>query len=562
MRFSSRLCSYHLVANGICNVSWVKVKMLSISYNFDYPSDYPIVDYAFDCLNNIERLKLSIDHLTILTAHTLNGLLNVRLLDLTGCIRLETPALTKGFSMNSVVPSLGKLILSNMGSALDGIKLSREFIDVLSERNITEINLSSSFVEFENIVYGKLCETLQTLNASKTRILYTSIIPRAECESLQVVDFSESQFPQTPFFPGNITIPEGTTFIWDRDWFNFLSSASVLFLNKLFSVNHCLYVYNSVFIFANNNSITELHICGYCMPIFELELMFRQNQLTYFDLSNNRIERLGPNIFRYLEHLEKLDLSNNKLGTATKEGFTVLFRNNSKLMSINLANNDLAYLPHKVFKFNKALKKLNLRGNKITQIHFDIADLTYLVYIDLRNNYIQYLDASSMRQIDKLYANKQQYKNGMEAARSFVIDLTDNPFSCSCSSLDFIVWFVNSPVFEGSRDEYYCELDDKQIPMNTNAVTAAKYDCDKPKRKLWQLLFSTLLPCITIGIAIVVSIILFKKYRKFKRLQKLRENIALINDERCEYRFPVFLSYASEDSQFVEVHILQPLTVS
>ena len=29
---------------------------------------------------------------------------------------------------------------------------------------------------------------------------------------------------------------------------------------------------------------------------------------SYFDLSNNRIERLGPNIFRRLEHLKKLDL--------------------------------------------------------------------------------------------------------------------------------------------------------------------------------------------------------------------------------------------------------------
>ena len=60
----------------------------------------------------------------------------------------------------------------------------------------------------------------------------------------------------------------------------------------------------------------------------------------------------------------------------------------------------------------------------------------------------------------------------------------------------------------------------------------------------------------------IVSIILFKKYRKFKNLQNLRENIAQINRDTYGYRFPVFLSYASDDSEFVELNILQPLKVS
>ena len=212
-------------------------------------------------------------------------------------------------------------------------------------------------------------------------------------------------------------------------------------------------------------------------------------------------------------------------------------------MSINLAYNDLMYLQQKMFEFNRRLEQLDLRGNKITQIHFEISDLTDLIYIDLRRNLIEYLDASSRQQIDMLYNNKQTYKDIMGTNRSFVIDLRDNPFSCSCHSLDFIVWFVNSPVFEDSRDEYHCEIDGQHISMDTNAITTAKYDCDKPIRKLRQMLLSTLVPCITLSIAVIVSIILFKKYRKFKNRQKLRENVEHINDETYGYRFPVFLSY-------------------
>ena len=558
------LHGYRVVAHGFCKVSWAKVKMLSISNDFDYPgASTIIVDYAFDCLNKVETLKLSTRRLTNLTENSFYGLLNVRLLDLTTCIRLETPALTTALSLYTVVPNLNQLILSNMGSAYSGIQLSQEFIDVLAQRNITELNLSSSFVEFADVPFGRLCETLQMFNLSRAHILYTSIIPHVACESLQVVDFSGTQFPKSVILPRNLTV-KNVKMCWNSGWFEFFSRVRVIFLNNnnILPVDHYVYIENSTLTCAVNNAIREWHISGYNIPKFELEIIFRQNHLTYFDLSNNRIERLGPNTFRRLAHLKKLDLSNNKLGIATTETFTVVFRNNSKLISLNLAYNDLVYLPEKVFQFNRRLQQLDLTGNKITQIHFKISELTYLIYIDFRSNLINNLDASSRRQINMLYNNKQTYKNIMGTNKKIVIDLRDNPFSCSCHSLDFIRWFVNSPVFDDSRDEYFCEIDGQHIPMDTNAITTAKYDCDKPIRKMRQVLLSTLVPCITLSIAGIVSIILFKKYRKFKNVQKLRKNVAHINDETYGYRFPVFLSYASEDSMFVEVHILQPLKVS
>ena len=556
------LHGYRLAAHEFCNVSWANVKMLSILNDFDEPSANIIVDYAFDCLNKVETLKLTIGDLRVLNANTFYGLLNVRVLDLTGCSRLETPALTTALSLNTVIPNLNQLVLSNMGSVYSGIQLSQEFIDVLAQRNITELNLSSSFVETENIPFGRLCETLQIFNFSNTRILYTSTIPRVACESLQVVDLSGTQFSQTIIIPKNLTIKD-VKWLWDRaETSEFFSRVRVLLLNNALPVDHHIYIYNSTFIFAVNNSLAELHFGGMNIPIFELEMGFRPNRLTYFDISNNRIERLGPNTFRSLEHLKKLDLSNNKIGMSTTDTFTIVFRNNTKLMSLNLAYNDLVYLPEKVFQFNRRLEQLNLTGNKITQIHFEISELTYLIYIDFRSNLIKYLDASSRQQIDMLYKYKQTYKNIMETNRSFVIDLRDNPFSCRCQSLDFIVWFVNSPVFQDSRDEYHCEIDGQHIPMDTNAITTAEYDCDKRIRKLRQVLLSTLVPCITLSIAGIVSIILFKKYRKFKNLQNLRENIAQINRDTYRYCFPIFLSYASDDSEFVELNILQPLKVS
>ena len=298
------------------------------------------------------------------------------------------------------------------------------------------------------------------------------------------------------------------------------------------------------------------------MPIFELEFIFRPNQLTYLDISNNKIERIGANTFRRLDHLKRLDLSYNRLGIASKDTLTVLFRNNSKLLSLTLSYNGLTYLPQKVFEFNTQLEQLDVRGNKIKQIDFEISNLTSLMNMDLRDNLVEYFDASSMRQLDTLYKHNQMLNTVEGRNQSIVIDIRDSPFSCSCKSLDFIEWFVNSPIFEDSRDDYHCEIDGQHIPMSNNAVQMAKYDCGRSARKLRKELISSLVPCITLSIVIAVSILLVKRYRHVKNLQKLRRNIAQIREDTFDYRFPVFLSYASVDSKFAEEHIHEPLKVS
>ena len=554
------LHEYHLVVHGFCKVTWANVTKLSIINDLEDQTNYTIVDYAFDCLNKIESLKLNIRKLSNMTTNTLYGLLNVRSLDFTDCSWLETPALISAFSLGTIVPKLDKLILSNMGSALfNGIQLSQTFIDALAQRNITELNLSLTYVEFVNESFGGLCETLQTFNVSKARILYTSIIPREVCDALQIVDFSGTQFPQAIFLKKNVTI-KGS---WQLNylWFEFFSRTSVLYLNELVSPDHYIYILDSNVTFAVNNTITEVHLSGYNSPIFEVEIMFSPNHLTYLDLSNNRIERIGADTFRSLKYLRKLDLSYNNLGTASNDKLIVLFRNNMKLVNLALAYNGLTCLPQKVFELNNQLEQLDLRGNKIKQIDFEISNLTSLTNMDLRGNLIEYLDASSRQQIDTLFHNKQTINAIMDRNGSFVVDIRNNPFSCKCHSLDFIVWFINSPIFENSRGNYHCEIDGQHILMNTNAITAARYECGKPARKVRNILIFTLVPCVTLSIVIAVSILLFKRYRYFKNLQKLRKNISLILEETFLYRFPVFLSYASVDSQFVEEHIHLPLKV-
>ena len=98
--------------------------------------------------------------------------------------------------------------------------------------------------------------------------------------------------------------------------------------------------------------------------------------------------------------------------------------------------------------------------------------------------------------------------------------------------------------------------------MDKGAVEAAQYDCGKPMRKIQRLLLIVLLPSVSTGILVTLAIITFKRYKRHRLYRRLREHIGLIHEDQLQHRFPVFLSYASEDSEFVEGNILGPLEVS
>ena len=549
-----------------CGVSWPKVVNLTIVNSAESFVDYfNFVNFTFDCLSTIKMLKLSFSLLSSLGVNAFDGLTNVKILDLTGCIRLEISGLTPGLLLEANVPKLQTIILSNLGSAYGGITISQEIIDILVNRNISSIDISSSTVRAANapLNIDRLCESLEKLNLANSRLLYSDakVAPLSTCNSLRVVNLSGVQFPGTPIPTGNITIPPGS-YTFDPDWFPVISNVSVIYLNNIISPDHFIHLNNLTLYLPQKNSIMEIHLSGYSMPVFEVKFKVDSNHVKYFDLSSNKIERLSPESFDNLEHLQIIDLSNNRLAISKQfEGtFSNLVRNNSKLEVARLAHNGLTYLPSKVFELNTALTRLDMSENKFTQITFEISHLYNLVLLDLRGNSVVYLNVWSMQQIDMLYKNKQEKRNET-GNKTFILDLRNNPFSCQCHSLDFIKWFVDSPVFD-SRDLYHCEIDNQHVPMNTNAIKAAKYDCDKHKRKVRKLLLITLLPCASLGILVFISTVFFKWYKRKKVYRRLREQIDLIREDQLGYRFPVFLSYASEDSDFVESNILQPLEVS
>lgn len=231
----TQLRADQLVAHGFCNASWENVKSLAIVS--DYIGD--IKSYSFDCLYKITTLKLSLPNLRLIYSNSFYGLENIKVLDFIGCIRLRTLFLAIGFSLETIVPSLTYLTLNNMGTVteFEGVELSQLFIDTIAFRNISELNIVSTKVKFEDASMEQLCTHLKLLNLSNS-IIDTSKIQKSPCYSLETADFRGVKFSETIFPMANFTLPKGMSITLNEDWMYFFSSVSVLYLDRLPSLSY------------------------------------------------------------------------------------------------------------------------------------------------------------------------------------------------------------------------------------------------------------------------------------------------------------------------------------
>ena len=553
-----------IVPYMFCVVSWPSVVNLTI-LNSNGVS-LSISNFTFDCLPQIETLRLGLSSLESLDINAFHGLENTTTLDLADSVMLNTTMLTPSLSLYTNLPKLRNLILRRLGTkTYTGVnQFSQEQVDIVANRKIVEIDFSFSAIGFANdhVNIEGMCKCAEKLIIRHSRLMNIKFEFPSACESLRVLDLTGVSFPSLPIPVGNITLVQGVYKLGEK-WMMALSNVSLIYLNNLISSDHFIYLNNITFELQIENSLKEVHFSGYNMPAFGVNILLKSNLLEYLDLSANRIERLSPDSFSSLTNLKIIELSNNNLDASkqNKQMFSNLFRNNSKLEIVKLAHNELTDLPSNIFELNMELKRIDLSVNKITQITFEISHLNKFEVLDLRGNNIEYLNSWSMHQIDMLYKHKKEERN-TTYHNAFTVDIRDNLFSCKCHSMDFINWFVNSPVFNDSRDLYFCKVDDKIIHMDKGAIEAAQYDCGKPMRKIQRLLLIVLLPSVSTGMLVTLAIVAFRRYKRHRLYRRLREHIGLIHEDHFQPRFPVFLSYASEDSEFVEGNIRRPLEVS
>ena len=553
-----------LFDGAFCDSGWNSVTNLSIVCKQKCETEFHTIgDNVFRCLDNLERLSIHLHVLEFVGNYTLAGLSKLSVLDLSKCYMLSSMGVARLLSDESGLSAIPEIILSETGLYCrpNYFELNEALIDQLGKRRVSSLNLSSgrTYVkEFGMASFERFCSSIVTLNMSDSVVVRSHVFEHQKpCSSLRVLDVSGVNPTRiNSLFPDKVlSINDTVVVIGEQLYPMLLRRVSSLFLNNVISKEHILYLRNASITLTAHNNLKELYVCGYNMPVFDLKVFLTYQYLEKFVLSDNSIETLSADVFKNFTLLRQIDISNNRLGHSKliNTTFSNLFRTNNVISIILMAGNGIHNLPNHTFMFNTLLETIDISENAFQQITFGIDHLRHLNVLDMRNNAIQYLNEFSRNSLDMLY--NHQNERAEEARYQLFVDLRGNPFTCSCDSLDFLMWFALSPIFKSTRYQYSCKIGGQTFPMTSAAISAAIDDCEKPVKRRRKLVLATVLPILA-ATAILASVIAIIKLLRKKIRQ---DRIQLIQNGD---KFLTFLSFSDEDKQFVAANILQPLKVA
>lgn len=140
---------------------------------------------------------------------------------------------------------------------------------------------------------------------------------------------------------------------------------------------------------------------------------------------------------------------------------------------------------------------------------------------------------------------------------NLTIDMSGNPFQCSCDTWKFINWlFVNREHFK-SFDSYTCRYNDNENPITIDeAHTNLDRDC---RTNIWILVIS--ICCIIAVLAFICAILVYRfrwKLRYWYHVVKSAYGCHRLTTHD-DYQFDAFVSYADNDRHFPRDEMVEHL---
>nr|AOS00680.1 Toll-like receptor 8 [Paralichthys olivaceus] len=237
--------------------------------------------------------------------------------------------------------------------------------------------------------------------------------------------------------------------------------------------------------------------------------------LRVLNMSHNAISTSSTKQL-YSQSLSELQFTNNFLGTLWKEKdvtYKQLFTQLTNLTYLDISENQIKKIPDDVYQyFPRNLTKLCISHNLLTGFKWDamsyfhqlqVLDLSFnslsdvtginlsftqtLTFFDLSHNKIFHLDDGFIKgpkslsilslSYNKLTTINQSTFQSRPENQIKILHLQNNPFQCTCDSIDFILWIEASKV---------------KIPRLTTEVK-----CDTPaNQKDHILIYFDIKPCV------------------------------------------------------------------
>ena len=249
--------------------------------------------------------------------------------------------------------------------------------------------------------------------------------------------------------------------------------------------------------------------------------------------------------------MQYVDLS-RELGRASAvDGYAMFILDHLISLEVLLiSNNQISRIPSDTFRSSKLLQVLDLSQNKLSSVTFDTVYFTSLKILNLAGNEIIFLDAVSISRLGKLL----EMSEVSETVNRTVIDITldENPFECSCKSVEFLQWLQTL----NETSNYTCLLNSDTVKIDNYALKQAQYLCKMP-------IVISVFTIMSLAIVILCTVTIYFMVNHRRRLleeRKIQLGIEVYAAQDVEINPPpVFLSFCSDDNNVVLEHIFPQL---
>ncbi|KAL4219302.1 hypothetical protein ACF0H5_021881 [Mactra antiquata] len=549
--------------------SWKSVKYLEFSKGQGRYSTIRIQNSAFSLLSRLNALKIYTNSLILLDPESLLGLDNLRTLDFSRCFRLGVDNLTAALNGSEKVPNLEQLYLSKLQMYFRGFKVDEKFYGSLMGKPLRVLDLSGTHMTLLELAILPALNGLEVVNISRATVDHFG---HDMLKNFSLTDYSHIHLLDlNNMIPTDLLPPSAKRFVIANLHapvdLNIILPFSPYILNMTgVNKDHTISIYNTKVWFPKKQKLWSRHIIATDNLLHRADLDIDCSNcdftsLQQLDIARNNLEFIHPSITRCFPNIENMDVSGNRLYIMYEENvelFWKLLRSSERLMSINLASNNLTDLPKDFFENNLNLTSINLKDNRFTQIHFKLFHLKQLSLLDISYNNVKLLDLLSLRRLDEFSINAH-YQNVHISEESGDVNrkikLSGNPFICdSCYTLSSIRWLTIT--ITTSIDELTCLGENGKVLKMSNAVNEVQEICNRK-----TMIVTITVTSVYISFIVVTAFFLIRRRMK-DELQEKRRNIIIEHLRDDDESFAIFVSCCNNDVEFVLKYIFEPLNKS
>ena len=523
---------------------------LSVFHNKPDPN-WKIFDDDLSGLKSLQHLQLACRCLFDLAAGAFYGLDNVTVLDLSNNVDLMIEGIAQGLSRRDVLPKLTELYLSNTSTInKNPYQIKRGFLESMMRKSLKVFDISdteTAWVE-STLASGYAFPHLEILNISNAGTVLASLSDIFEnltypwitsFRHLEIIDISypsakmaELVFGKTHYKDIKFFIPNTVREVYAKKFF--LSA-----VNKEYDRS------NSTHVCTSKTSKSKT---------FQICFIGKFHNLTKLVLSENSFTYLDPNLINAFQKLKVLDVSKNELGETFTQSYArqvldILFN----LEVLDLSENIVGSFPREIFQSSRSLRILNLSRNRLKAVTFDIKDLVSLEKLDLSYNKIAFFDVYGINQLSNMLDTLGV--NGTITRTEKHLILTGNPFECSCRSVESLNWLATL------TDSFTCQLNSDQVLINDYSIKRAEFMCKQNTVITIYSIMAFMELVLFVGISYFIVREIRRSVLRRKKEKQIKDGIerfAAMN-KNAKQPPPVFLSFCSEDEDYVMEHIFPSL---